>query len=625
MAFRGLQEFINYLESKGDLTRIKCEVNPELEIGEIADRMVKAGGKALLFVNTGTSFPLLINAFASDFRISAALGRSTIDNAGNEILSLLDSLGAKNGVWHKLRNVPRMISLLNITPRKNSGRGKCQEVVIDKPDLSVLPVLKCWPHDGGKFITLPLVHTVHPVTRKPNLGMYRMQIMDRDCTGMHWHRHKTGARHYQAWKEENQRMPVTVTLGGDPVYTYAATAPVPENTDEYLLAGFLRKKRVNLVRCLTNDLWIPEDSDIVIEGYVDPSEELTVEGPFGDHTGFYSLEDMYPVFHVTCITHRKNAVYPATIVGVPPMEDAWLSKATEKIFLAPLKLALASEIKDLHMPVTGVAHNLVLVSIDKTYPGQGMKVLNSLFGAGQMMFSKYIIVLDRAINLHDYKEVTRSVLENARFDRDILLTHGPLDVLDHSSDTFSFGNKMGVDATVKMEEESVNISASHAKTLNLPDEIIGNIITGIRIIYDFSIPVVIITVAISSQFLNRKELISLLPDKVVTQRVLVIVADNGADLNDLDMIVWLASGNSDPVRDISRLEGGGLLIDATSKSFSLHSFPRKWPNVVCSDATTIDLVDSRWNEYKIGEFISSPSLKLLSLVHKGNASASEAK
>jgi 4-hydroxy-3-polyprenylbenzoate decarboxylase len=271
---------------------------------------------------------------------------------------------------------------------------------------------------------------------------------------MHWQRHKTGANHFEEWKKTGKRMPVTVTLGGDPVYTYAATAPLPENIDEYILAGFLRKKKVKLVKCITNDLYVPCDADIVIEGFVDPSEEMIWEGPFGDHTGFYSLADWYPEFHVTCITHSRNAIYPATIVGIPPMEDAWLTKATEKIFLAPLKLALQPEILDFHMPDAGTAHNLVVVKIQKSYPGQGRKVINSLFGAGQMMFTKYLAVVSGEVDIRNYGELIFHILKNTDFMSDLFFSSGPLDVLDHSSDNFSFGGKLGIDGTVKMREES---------------------------------------------------------------------------------------------------------------------------------------------------------------------------
>jgi 4-hydroxy-3-polyprenylbenzoate decarboxylase len=497
-------------------------------------------------------------------------------------------------------------------------------VVETEPDLGILPVLRCWPHDGGRFITLPLVHTRHPLTGRPNLGMYRMQIMGKDITGMHWHRHKTGSRHFQAWKETGKRMPVTVTLGGDPVYTYSATAPLPEDVSEYLLAAFLRRKRVTLVKCLTNDLWVPADSDIVIEGYVDPSEPPVTEGPFGDHTGFYSLSDMYPVFHVTCITHRRNAVFPATIVGVPPMEDAWMGKATEKIFFAPIKLAIAPEIRELHMPVAGVAHNLVIVSIDKTYPGQGMKVLSALFGAGQMMLSKYIIVVSSPVSVYDYQMVAEALFANARFETDLLLTRGPLDVLDHSSDRFSMGGKLGIDATIKLSEE--RIAENHSVPLRLitDAEVTGEIITGMKTMAEYALPLAVLTIRKPPQGLDMHIFAATLPAPLTMPGTVIVAVDDGADADDPAMITWLVTGNSDPARDLFHLEGGAIFIDATSKTRSLPAFPREWPNVVCSDPETIGLADRRWPEYGVGQFHKSPSLKLLPLLKPGEASVDKA-
>ena len=409
-----------------------------------------------MFENTGTDFPVLINAFGSDKRMAMAIGRENLDDVGKEIENYLNNISDNRGNY--LQKAVSTCHLLYdwqvILPSRSRGRGICQQVIHRDPDLGILPVLKCWPYDGGRFITLPMVHTVHPETGKTNVGMYRMQILDKNTTAMHWQRHKTGANHFEAWKKTGERMPVSVALGGDPVYAYSATAPLPENIDEYILAGFLRKKKVKMVKCITNDLYVPSDADIVLEGYVDPAEDLVWEGPFGDHTGFYSLADWYPKFHITCITHSKKAVYPATIVGIPPHEDAWLAKATEKIFLSPVKMALQPEIEDFHMPDAGVAHNLVIVKIRKSYPGQGMKVISSLFGAGQMMFTKYLVVVSGNIDIRNYRELVSHVFENTDLKRDLLFSHGPLDVLDHSSDAFSFGGKLGVDATIKHPEEN---------------------------------------------------------------------------------------------------------------------------------------------------------------------------
>ncbi|MGC9344783.1 MAG: menaquinone biosynthesis decarboxylase, partial [Bacteroidales bacterium] len=444
MPYKGLKQFVDRLRVLDELLEIDEFVDPVLEITEMADRFVKDGGRALLFKNTGTSLPLLINMFASDKRMSMAIGRDKLEDVTKEIEKIYrEFITPANGFIEKLKMIPGLSKLASYMPAKTGGRGSCQQNIISDPDLDIFPALKCWPYDGGRFLTLPIVHTRHPETGEVNAGMYRMQIMDKKTTGMHWHRHKTGANHFEEWKKSGKKMPVSVVLGGDPVYTYAATAPLPEGIDEYILAGFLRKKKVKMVKCITNELYVPEDADIVIEGYVDPAEEPVWEGPFGDHTGFYSLADWYPAFHVTCISHRRDAIYPATIVGLPPMEDAWLGKATEKLFLAPLKLTLQPELIDIHMPPEGVAHNLVLVKIKKKYPGQGMKVINSLFGAGQMMFSKFIVVVSDNIDLRDYDAVTNQIFVNTDFNNDIIITKGPLDVLDHSSDNFSFGGKMG--------------------------------------------------------------------------------------------------------------------------------------------------------------------------------------
>lgn len=624
MSFRGLNGFIDYLESQNELLRIREFADPVLEITEIADRMVKNGGKALLFENTGTEFPLLINMFSSDRRMAAAIGRNSIGEAGEEISELFDSFGGKRGFLQKLKDAPRMLRLLQTAPQHIRGRGACQAVVMDSPDLSKLPVLRCWPYDGGRFITLPLVHTLHPETLKTNLGMYRLQVMGPDTTGMHWHRHKTGANHFEAWKaSRGGRMPVTVTLGGDPVYTYAATAPMPENMDEYLLAGFLRKKRVKLVKCLTNNLWVPADSDFVIEGYVDTAEDPVWEGPFGDHTGFYSLADWYPKFHVTCITHRKDAVYPATIVGVPPMEDAWIGKATEKIFTAPIKMAVAPEIKDLHMPVEGVAHNLVVVTIDKKYPGQGMKVLGALFGAGQMMFSKYIVVVSNPLKHDDYMSLATEIFRNAWFPGDAMRLSGPLDVLDHSSDTFSFGGKMGIDATVKMKEELNSRKKTISNCGRMREAELRSTFPGCMVISVEDHCIVNLPVKDDNVLFNAGEYISLLPENAMGEGVVIILTDKKAAALAPEKLIWIVLSNTDPGRDIQFLNNGAILVNACSKSGVVPPFPREWPNIVCSNPATIKTVDSKWDNYNIGPFIESPSLSLNTIAFSGGASADQ--
>ena len=626
MSYSGLTNFIKELEKKNELIRIKEFIDPVLEITEITDRVVKSGGKALLFENTGTAFPLLINAFGSDLRMSMAIGRDNLDDAGIEIENLFKNVSYnKETFFKKLSTLPSILKLARLFPSRIRRRGKCQQIIHWIPDLGILPVLKCWPHDGGRFITLPMVHTRHPETGSTNVGMYRMQILDKNTTAMHWQRHKTGANHFEAWKISGKIMPVSVALGGDPVYTYAATAPLPENINEYILAGFLRKKKVNMVKCITNDLFVPEDADIILEGYIDPSEDLVWEGPFGDHTGFYSLADWYPKFHVTCLTHSNKAIYPATIVGIPPQEDAWIARATERLFLSPLKISIQPEIEDFHMPDAGIAHNLAIVKIKKSYPGQGMKVFGSLSGAGQMMFTKYMIVVSGDINIRNYKELLSHVFANVDFSKDLFFTHGPLDVLDHSSDNFSFGGKLGVDATVKLIEENTG-RGKMAKQDNRDiskitvDFLAGNIVTNYNLsLFADNIPILIISV-------NRSENDDVIEKIKNMFRIndsegifrLILIVDHTVDVTDLFMVTWQLLGNTDPSRDHEIISIQSLLFDGTIKAFRKGGFPRKWPNVVSSTDETISTIDRKWESLGLGAFISSPSTRYIRLCRRGN-------
>jgi 4-hydroxy-3-polyprenylbenzoate decarboxylase len=625
MAYQGLTPFMNELEKDNELLRIKQFVDPVLEITETADRITKGGGKALCFENNGTDFPVLINAFGSDKRMAMAIGRDDLNDAASEIESLFNSItGNEGGLSGKLSKLTSLIRLAGILPARTRKKELCQQVIHTEPDLGILPVLKCWPHDGGRFITLPMVHTMHPDTGKTNVGMYRMQILDSKTTAMHWQRHKTGANHFEAWKATGKRMPVSVALGGDPVYTYAATAPLPENIDEYILAGFLRKKKVRLVKCITNDLYVPADADIVIEGFVDPSEKMVWEGPFGDHTGFYSLADWYPRFNVTCITHSREAVYPATIVGIPPNEDAWLAKTTEKLFLAPVKMAILPEIIDFHMPSAGVAHNLVIVKINKAYPGQGMKVVSSLFGAGQMMFTKYLVVVSGDIDIRNYIELTAHIFANLNLSKDIIFTHGPLDVLDHSSDRFSIGGKAGIDATIKMSEEIFGQSDSVLSLAGSEEKIDHNYLENELIssyclsLSESGIPVLVISVNILKDpdafgkagdlFRNND------PDGKFR---LIIVVDHTVNVSDLHMVAWQLLGNSDPERDHKYISANSLMIDGTIKAYRNGGFQRRWPNIVCSSDETISAIDEKWDSLGLGKLISSPSLYYKSLSRPG--------
>jgi 4-hydroxy-3-polyprenylbenzoate decarboxylase len=625
MSYSGLTGFITELERKNELLRIKQFINPILEITEIADRVTKSGGKALLFENTGTNFPVLINAFGSDLRMSMAIGRKDLDEAGPELENLFNKVTySKETLFQKFSTLPALFKLAGLLPSRIKRKGICQKQIHRMPDLGILPALKCWPYDGGRFITLPMVHTRHPETGSTNVGMYRMQILDKNTTAMHWQRHKTGASHFEAWRRTGEKMPVSVALGGDPVYTYAATAPLPENINEYILAGFLRGKKVNMVKCITNDLFVPEDADIIIEGFVDPSEEMVWEGPFGDHTGFYSLADWYPKFHVTCITHSDKAIYPATIVGIPPQEDAWMAKTTEKLFLPPVRMTLQPEIEDFHMPDAGIAHNLVIVKIKKSYPGQGMKVISSLSGAGQMMFTKYMIVVSGEIDIRNYKELLFHVFANVDFSRDLLFSNGPLDVLDHSSDNFSFGGKAGIDATIKLiEEKSGESKTVNSESLDISrinsDFLQSNIINNYNLsLFSAKIPVVIISVNLSedANIIERVKNLFMKNDSEGICR-LILVVDHTVDVTDLFMVAWQILGNTDPKRDHEFISSLSVLLDGTIKAYRKGGFPRKWPNVVSSANETISSIDQKWESLGIGAFIKSPSTRYIRLCRRG--------
>jgi 4-hydroxy-3-polyprenylbenzoate decarboxylase len=454
MPFDDLQEFIRALEKNKELKRISVEVDPYLEITEFADRAVKGGGPALLFEKPKrSSLPLLINAFASDRRMAMALGVENLQEIADRITELKE-LKKPEGLLGAMKMLPKLGELTNVFP-KTVTTGPCKEVIRREGEFSLdeFPILHCWPKDGGRFITLPLVFSRNPRTGKPNCGMYRMQVYDGTTCGMHWQTHKQGADHYRQLKAQGKdtRMPVSVAIGADPTITFAALAPLPPDIDEMMFAGFLRNEPVRMVKSETNDLLVPAGAEIVLEGYVDLSE-LRVEGPFGDHTGFYSLEDEYPVFHITCVTHRKSPVYAATIVGPPPMEDFWMGKAVERIFLPLMKLQLP-EVVDICMPAEGVFHNLILVSIRKAYPGHARKVMHSIWGTGQAMFSKCIVVVDEDVNVQNVSEVAWKALNNIDPQRDIEMVMGPIDSLDHASRLPNYGSKMGVDATRKWPQE----------------------------------------------------------------------------------------------------------------------------------------------------------------------------
>ena len=627
MAYKNQQQFIDALEKSGELVRIKTYVNPKLEMAEITDRMSKqpGGGKALLFENTGYDFPVLMNGYGSEKRMCMALGVDHLDDVAKNIEELFKLISApKEGIIDKLKLLPKLNEFGSWMPKVKKGRGECQEIVMTTPDITRLPVITCWPKDGGPFVTLPVIHTKDPNTHTRNVGMYRMQVFGPTLTGMHWHKHKVSAKHFNEYKKLNKRMPVAVALGGDPVYAYSATAPLPENVDEYMLAGFLRKKKVELVKCITQpEIEVPADADFIIEGYVDPDDEMIWEGPFGDHTGYYSLPDWYPRFHITAITHKKDPVYPATIVGIPPQEDAWLGKATERIFLAPIKMTLIPEIVDMDMPVEGVFHNLVIAKIQKDYAGQGQKVMNAMWGAGQMMFNKILVLASGDVKIQGYEELARTVFKNLNPATDIYFSQGPMDVLDHSCSKLGFGGKMCIDGTEKFEEE---LDETYKLIVNNYELKIASSITDtfteIKAVNNSllkkGIPCLIISVE-----KNRVGHISELHHQICSRPEIegvkiILYVEHTVDANDLQTALWRFCNNLDPKRDsLPSIRPSNdkqrlfacMGFDGTRKTKEFDNFHRDWPNIIVADNETIKAVDKKWNDLGIGEFIPSPSLK----------------
>lgn len=603
-----MKRFIEKLERNGQLQCISTYVNPEEEIAEITDRVVKGEGensRALLFTNTGTQFPVLMNLFGNEKRCSMALNVEHLSDIRTSLERIIQNATApKSSLYDMLKMLPLLGQASKWFPRKKKSRGLCQKNILlgKEAHLDILPILKCWEYDGGRFITLPMVNTLDPVSGQRNVGMYRMQVFDNYTTGMHWHKHKTGARHYEEYKKLGRIMPVTVCLGGDPSYTYSATAPLPENVDEYLLAGFLRKKPVVLTKCLTNDLWIPEDCDIVIEGYVDPKEDLAVEGDFGDHTGFYSLKDLYPKFHISAITYKDNAVYPATIVGIPPQEDAWISRATETLFLTPIKFALYNEVEDLSMPEMGTSHNLSIVKINPRYEGQALKVANGLWNSGQMMFNKYMLVTGPDCDIRSIENISR-LIRNCSPQKDSFRSKGIYDVLDHATATNGIGGKFGLDLTrTSTEDKKFFIKETFRQEGRILD---NHALEGWGVIC-------IYTNKDTSTQINE------ILRGIETNAIAVAIFDTQCNILKDKELLWIATANTDPERDL-RIEGSTIILDCRVKRGKQWNEPKRFPNIVTSSCNTINMVNERWSEYGFQEFIESPSKRYRELLLSSKA------
>jgi 4-hydroxy-3-polyprenylbenzoate decarboxylase len=603
--YTDLHSFIAELERRGELIRIKEPVSHDLEVTEIADRLVKKNGPALLFENVpGKQFPLAIGLYGTRKRMALALGVEDLDDIGNRIRSLLDvKLGG--GLIGLASNLPKLKELAALPPKRVRS-GPVQEIIWrgNEVDLHKLPILKCWPQDGGPFVTLPLVISKDPENGDLNIGMYRMQVFDKNTTGMHWQRHKTGARHLEKAKKLGRRLEVAVALGGDPALTYAATAPIPPipGINEFSMTGFLRGKSIELCKGVTVDLEVPANAEFVLEGYVDPNEPWRVEGPFGDHTGFYTLQDLYPAFHVTAITMRRNAIYPATIVGRPPMEDAYLIEASERIFLVPAQLILP-EIKDYHMPPAGIAHNLVNVVIEKSYPGQAYKVANGLLGLGQMMFAKVLLVTDENVKPQGHLEFWCTVLKNAVPGRDSQFAKGPIDVLDHSSRSWSYGSKLIIDGTVKHKEEGkANTWQPNPErsAKDLPKH--AEILDQHQVAGGFWFITTQKTRAQQGKHLG--EWAARQPQAKGVR--LIAVLDHETNPRDFEDCIWTLLNNIDPERDVQIIQDtltpdAVLVMDGTPK-LSEEGFSRDWPDKIEMDRAVKRKIDALMPKLGLEEF-----------------------
>ncbi|MDM8525368.1 menaquinone biosynthesis decarboxylase [Desulfococcaceae bacterium HSG8] len=592
MYYKNLRDFLAALDRAGETRYIRDPVSSHLEISKITDRESKYpnGGKALFFENVrGSEFPVVTNIFGSPRRICMALGVDHLDQIGERIKKYIEFNPPRN-IKEALNVIPMAVELVKFPPRKFRGeKPPCQEVVLtgDDTDLSKLPVLHCWPKDAGPFVTLPLVFTKSLLTGKRNVGMYRMQIFDKNSTGMHWHIHKDGSHYFNEYRDAGKQMPVAVAIGADPATIYAATAPMPRGVDEMLLAGFIRKKPVTMAKCLTVDMEVPAEAEFVLEGYVRPNE-LRREGPFGDHTGYYSLADDYPVFHVTAITHRKNPVYNATLVGRPPMEDCYLAKATERIFL-PMLQTVMPEIQDYWFPWEGVFHNIVVVSVHKEYPGHAQKIISGLWGQGQMSFCKAITVVDRDINPQNPEQVIRALLTKLDITSDIMISKGVLDVLDHSSPFPNFGNKIGIDLTERFTGEEIRNPNPWIRNI-FSDDILSDIIRS-------GVPRAVACRSVFRELSEREkssnQILAVSVEKTsdrggkdfaaylhkiigLDMFNIFVLYDKEIDLSDGSLMLWKLFNNVDPERDMI-FKDNRVVIDACRKG-SMDGHEREWPD-----------------------------------------------
>lgn len=603
MNYPSLREFIDRLEFEKELIRIKEQVSPILEIAEITDRVSKqpGGGKALLFENVeGSSMPVLINAFGSKKRVNAALGAYDVEEIAKRIERYL-KIPPPSTLLDKAKLLPMLLQAAQFPPKLIGGlKAPCQEVahLNDEVNLDQIPILQCWPSDAGRFITFPIVINRSVDRKIKNVGLYRMQVYDSKTTGMHWHIHKDGAHFFHEYRKHGKVMEAAAAIGADPASCYSASAPLPYGIDEFLLAGFIRKQSVPLVKCKTVDLEVPASAEIVLEGFIDPSE-TRLEGPFGDHTGYYSQDGDYPVFHLTAITHRKNPIYLTTLVGKPPQEDYYLGRATERIFLPLLRTQLP-EIIDMDMPVEGVFHNCVIVSIDKRYPMQSRRLMSALWGLGQMSFVKTIITVDAAVDVHNYNEVINLLLNNVNFDLDLFFSEGVLDVLNHGSDNMLYGSKLGVDLTAKIEGEpgfGENRKANNGSPpLPSKDEVKNRFpdLKDCRF-RDLNTQRTVMYAALDKTRPHQsvKFIKTFFEEPRFSDVNIIIVLEGHADLEDDSAVMWKFFNNIDPKRDF-HFNGNRLGVDVTKK-WEEEGYQQRWPEEIEMSNEIKTRVDAKWD------------------------------
>jgi 4-hydroxy-3-polyprenylbenzoate decarboxylase len=603
MAYYSLREFIEQLEINNELIRITDQVSPILEISEITDRISKqgGGGKALLFENVeGSKIPVLINAFGSTKRINLALGVQNIEKIPADIDKYL-KIVPPSSLLEKIKLLPMLLEAAAFPPKiVSSNQALCQEIIYsgDDVDLEKLPILQCWPSDAGRFITFPIVINRSIDRKLRNVGLYRMQVYDKKTTGMHWHIHKDGAHFFHDFRKANKVMECAVAIGADPTVCYAASAPLPYGIDEFLFAGFIRKSPVPLVKCKTVDLEVPATAEIVLEGFIDPSE-MKLEGPFGDHTGYYSQDGDYPVFHITAITHRKNPIYLTTLVGKPPQEDFYLGKATERIFL-PLMRTQLPEIIDMNMPAEGVFHNLVIISIEKRFPMQARRLMSALWGMGQMSFVKTIVVFDHTVDIQDTSTLLDKIFNQIDFTHDLFFSEGILDVLNHASDRAVYGSKLGIDLTEKIKGEDefkrtlTNISSPPSLS---PENIIETFteITSCKIIEKKNNHKVALA-TIDKKFINQglSLIEKFMSDDNFSLITVLVILEGHENINDSSTVMWKILNNIDPKRDI-HLFKNRMGIDVTCKTGE-KNYAQIWPDEIRMSSQVIKTVDQKWKK-----------------------------